>query len=241
MNFEAKGKDLPELSGVKLPSGQPGRRTTVEESCGKTMPNRWVIARSRSVFLSGVFLFVLVVLGLGLLVFLKKPAVQMEVLSAELVRRDGLLYHRDQAEPFTGVMVEKYGNGSSKARSMIRGGVLDGLSEGWHTNGQIQVRELFRKGISHGLREKWYENGSRMSEGMIVEGKHDGLFRRWHENGALAEEVNMRQGEPDGLSQAFYPSGFLKARAILQAGKVIENNSWDDGQQKETSRLANSQ
>ncbi len=177
---------------------------------------------------------------LCLLFFWKKPAVPPEALSSELTRRDGLLYHGNQTQPFTGFMLEKYAGGGVKSRSAVRTGVLDGLSEGWHTNGQLQVRELFRKGISHGLREKWHENGVKLSESPIVEGKHEGIFRRWHENGTLAEEVTMRQGEPDGLSRAFYPSGFLKARVTLKNGEIEEKKSWADGELKESPAIASS-
>jgi antitoxin component YwqK of YwqJK toxin-antitoxin module len=184
----------------------------------------------------------MVLLGaaLCLAVFCWKPSVLPEVPASELARRDGLLYRGRQTEPFTGFMLEKYPGGVLKSRSMVRGGVLDGLSEGWHTNAQLQVRESFKKGMSHGLREKWLENGTKISEGNIVEGKHEGIFRRWHENGALAEEVAMQHGEPEGLSRAFYPSGYLKARALIKNGKVVETQSWPDGQLKESKALVSS-
>lgn len=188
----------------------------------------WTVGIVLSAVVAGVFLF------------WKKPAALPEVLSTELARRDGLLYHGDQTQPFTGVMLEKYSAGGVKSRSMVQGGVLDGLSEGWHTNGQIQVRESFKRGVSHGLREKWFENGVKSSESSIVDGKHHGVFRRWHENGVLAEEVNMRQGEPDGLSRAFYPSGYLKVQATMKNGQAVETKSWADGELKESPALASS-
>lgn len=188
----------------------------------------WAVGVVLSVVVAGVFLF------------WKKPAALPEVLATEMARRDGLLYHGQQTQPFTGFMLEKYPGGALKSRSAIRDGVLDGLSEGWHTNGQTQVREFFKKGVSHGLRVKWYDRGTKLSEGNIVEGKHEGIFRRWHENGRLAEEVNMRQGEPDGLSQAFYPSGYLKAQATMKNGQVVETKSWADGELKESHALASS-
>ena len=188
----------------------------------------------------GRYMIVLFVAVLCLIVFWKKPPALPEVLSSDLARREGLLYHGQQTQPFTGFMSEKYPSGGWKSRSMVRGGVLEGLSEGWNTNGQLQVRESFRSGVSHGLREKWRENGAKMSEGHIVEGKHEGIFRRWHDNGTLAEEVMMRQGEPEGLSRAFYPSGFLKARVTLKHGEIVEKKSWADGELKESPALASS-
>jgi antitoxin component YwqK of YwqJK toxin-antitoxin module len=183
---------------------------------------------------------VILAAALCLAVFWPKPAALPEVPASELTLRDGLLYHGDQPMPFAGAMVENFPNGELKSRSAVRGGVLEGLSEGWHANGRIQIREIFKNGVSHGLREKWYEDGTKMSEGAIAEGKHEGWFRRWHENGVLAEEVMMRHGEPDGLSRAFYPSGFLKAEATLQNGTVLEQRSWADGEEKANPALASS-
>lgn len=177
---------------------------------------------------------------LCLLLLWKKPATVTEVLSSELTRREGLLYHGDMKKPFTGVMLEKYSSGGLKSRSTVHDGFLDGLSEGRHTNGQVQVREFFKKGVSNGLREKWNESGIKLSAGTIVEGKHEGIFRRWHENGVLAEEVTMRQGEPDGLSRSFYSSGFLKMQVTLKGGKVAEQKSWADGEVKESPSVASS-
>lgn len=171
----------------------------------------------------------------------RTPAPEPEVLSTELERRDGLLYVRSESSPFTGLMLERFSDGQLKSRSNVRGGVLHGLSEGWHTNGQLEVQECFQNGVSHGLRQKWNVNGGKMSEGEIVDGVHHGTFRRWHDNGTLAEEVTMRNGEPDGLSRAFYPSGYLKMQVLIRDGKAVETQSWADGELKESSALASSQ
>ena len=198
------------------------------------------ILRIGRVCFSWRFFIVLLATSLCLLIFRNKPAALPEVLSSELTQRDGLLYHGQQTQPFSGFILEKYSSGGLKSRSTVHAGVLDGLSEGWHTNGHVQVREFFKKGVSHGLREKWNENGIKLSAGTIVEGKHEGIFRRWHENGVLAEEVTMRQGEPDGLSRSFYSSGFLKMQVTLKSGKVAEKKSWADGEIKESPSVASS-
>jgi antitoxin component YwqK of YwqJK toxin-antitoxin module len=159
-----------------------------------------------------------------------KPALLPEVLRSELVLREGRLYQNQGTNPFLGFMVEFYQTNLLQSRSMVSNGLLQGLSEGWHTNGQLQVREFFNEGVSHGVRTKWYPDGARMSEGTIVAGKHQGTFRRWHENGRLAEEIEMRDGKPEGLSRSFYPSGFLKAQARMTNGQVADQKFWPDGE-----------
>jgi antitoxin component YwqK of YwqJK toxin-antitoxin module len=159
-----------------------------------------------------------------------KPAAVGTVARDLLTLRDGRLCQRGAAAPFSGVMTELYAGGALKSRSCISNGLLEGLSEGWHTNGQKQVEEHFRAGVSHGWRTKWHANRQKLSEVMVVEGQLDGLFRRWHEDGSLAEEIWLKKGKPDGLSLAYYPSGFLKAEARLRGGQVLERKYWNDGQ-----------
>ena len=159
-----------------------------------------------------------------------KPSPVPEASAGQLVLRQGRMYRRNQSEPFTGALVERYPNGTLKSRSRLVAGFMDGISEGWYTNGQMEVREHFQAGVSHGLRTKWYEQGKLLSETTIREGEHDGTFRRWHENGQLAEAVEMKQGHPEGVSSAYYPSGHLKARAQIQNGQLVEQKFWKDGE-----------
>jgi antitoxin component YwqK of YwqJK toxin-antitoxin module len=158
------------------------------------------------------------------------PAPEREAAIKELTRREGRMFFGAEAEPFTGVMIERYPSGELKARSKLARGVLEGVSEGWHTNGVLQVRELFHEGVSHGVRTKWFPDGNKLSEATIENGKITGTFRRWHVNGALAEEIQMTNNQPDGLSRIYYPSGALRAEARIEKGKVLEQHSWKDGE-----------
>lgn len=161
-----------------------------------------------------------------------RPAKLLEVDRSTLALRDGALYRVGDTTPFTGLMVERYPDGTLKSRASISRGVLDGLTEGWHTNGQLQVREYFHRGLSDGTRVKWYANGAVESEAQIAAGKLEGTFRRWRPDGSLAEKVQLRDNLPDGISMAYYPSGFLKRRVQLEAGKVVAEESWNDGEHR---------
>jgi len=146
----------------------------------------------------------------------------------ELVLRDGRLFDSDL--PFTGIVVEHFGDGGMKSRSAVSNGLLEGLSEGWHTNGVLQVKEHFVRGVSHGIRTKYHPNGRKLSVVNVVEGKLEGLYERWHENGALAEQIHLTNGVAHGESLAFHPDGSLKARVRLDHGAVIEQSFWEPGQ-----------
>lgn len=162
---------------------------------------------------------------------------ELDVSRAALVLREGRLYQTGQTVPFTGRMIETFPDGTLQSRSRLAQGVLEGLSEGWHTNGQLAVQEWFHAGRSDGVRVKWYPNGAKLSEAQIVGGKIEGTFRRWYEDGTLAEEIQMRAGQPEGLSRAYYPGGAPKAEAQLRDGRVLERKSWPENEPKKAAGL----
>jgi antitoxin component YwqK of YwqJK toxin-antitoxin module len=191
---------------------------------------RIAVQLSASPSRTGALVILLMLIGLAGFKTFYAPGKLDQARREELALRDGRLYRGNV--PFTGNLVEHYPDGKLKSRSQSVAGRFEGVSEGWYPNGNVQVREHFKAGISHGARTKWYENGQIMSETTIRDGKHDGTFKRWHENGQLAEAVEMSAGEAHGVSLAYYPSGFLKARAVLEKGKIFEQTSWKDGEKR---------
>lgn len=164
---------------------------------------------------------------------LRSPAIPVQPVLGlnDLVRRDGRLILRSATnQPFTGWLVEQHPDGTLKSRSQVVRGVLNGVSEGWHTNGQMQVREHFTEGVANGVRVKWHANGATQSVATIAQGKVQGRFLRWFEDGTLSEDVPMQDGQPEGVSRAFYPSGFVKAEVRLKAGQIVEQRFWNDGE-----------
>ncbi len=153
-----------------------------------------------------------------------------EVPRSSLVLRDGRLHRPAQSAPFTGTVVEHYAAGRLQSRSVVSNGLLNGLSEGWHSNGVRQVAENFVGGVSAGVRVKWYADGAKLSEAAISGGKLHGTFRRWHDNGRLAEQIELRDDQPHGESAAYYPSGFLKKRVWMERGQPTGTESFKDGE-----------
>ena len=156
-----------------------------------------------------------------------RPPVQ-EVWREHLVLREGRWLLAGTTNRFTGLMIERRPDGALQARSQVSDGLLEGLSEGWHTNGIKQIEEHFHAGVSHGPRVKWHPNGQKLSEVQVVDGKLEGIFRRWHDNGQLAEEITLKAGQPEGLSRAFYPNGRLKAEATLHNGQPIKQQFYPE-------------
>lgn len=194
-------------------------------------PSSDVVVRTRRWKHPGVFVGIVLIAAAAFVFFHGTPRQSVsparEVLRSELQLVEGRLTER--GVPFTGVVLEYYGDGPLKSRSEVSNGLLEGLSEGWYTNGVLQVTEHFLLGVSHGLRAKYYDNGSRLSVATIVEARVQGVYERWHRNGVLAEKVFLTNGVADGESLAFHPDGSLKARVRLDAGKVVKQEFWEPG------------
>ncbi len=173
----------------------------------------------------------LAVMGLFVALLWPKAEVLPVELAKNLTLREGLLYGASTNLPFTGWMIERYDDATMKSRSMVRQGVLNGVSEGWFTNGVRQVEEHFVAGKSEGPVTKWYASGAKLSEGTARSGRLEGLFRRWHENGQLAEELSLVSGAPDGVAKSWFPSGSPKAEVTLSEGRVVTQRFWKDGEQ----------
>jgi hypothetical protein len=157
----------------------------------------------------------------------------------ELVKVDGRFFLRsDTNRAFSGWIAERYDSGGLRSRSRVLGGVLEGVSEGWHTNGVRQVEEHFVGGVSEGMVRKWHANGVKLSEGMARAGQLEGVFRRWHANGVRSEEVTLVAGQPDGVSRAWFPDGSLKAEVVLERGKVVSQRFWAEGERPPEPALA---
>jgi antitoxin component YwqK of YwqJK toxin-antitoxin module len=156
-----------------------------------------------------------------------------EIDRAGLTNRDNRLYRIDTTNLFTGIMTESYPEGSVKSRSEVRGGQLNGRSEGFYPNGQRQVEEFFKTGVSDGVRTRWETNGIRESAGQIVEGQFHGEYRQWHTNGQIAKRIFFNEGKPHGVAKSWFPSGFLMSRVEMDHGETKTSESWKDGEEKD--------
>ena len=153
----------------------------------------------------------------------------LELSQTNLVFEGGRWRQPGSTNPFTGLMLEHYADGTLRSRSAVVNGLLNGLSEGFYTNTARQVAEYFKDSVSHGLRTKWYPDGARQSEAHIADGKLHGTFRKWHENGILSERAKFVGGQPEGVSLAYFPSGEKKARVVMRNGKPVEREFWKEG------------
>ena len=122
----------------------------------------------------------LIITALMLIVGCSSP----EPINAEkLIEEDGLMYHPDTKELYSGNVFKKYLGGKSQLEGSYKDGKRDGLWTEWFRDGQKWEEGTYKDGKIDGLFTTWYENGQKEREGTFKDGKEDGLSFRWYDNG----------------------------------------------------------
>ena len=176
-------------------------------------------------------------LGIALLLSRSRPP-EVKLTSVErsqLEVRDGLFFLPSTSDPFTGMITDRWPDGTLRLSSTVVAGQLHGESLGWFTNGVPELQEEFQKGAVHGLRTTWFPNGQMRSQGRLVAGKQDGVYRQWNEQGVLTTEAFFEAGHPHGLSRAWHADGSLKAEVRMNQGQVQERHVYPPGTRWEPS------
>ena len=81
-------------------------------------------------------------------------------------------YH---GEPFTGVSIQRYSDGSLDSLVHLVDGVAHGVTVSWRLNGQIALYREMAHDVRHGLSIEWAEDGTKLSEANY----HDGRLVRY--------------------------------------------------------------
>ena len=127
-----------------------------------------------------------------------------------LIDKDGLKYHPDTKELFSGKV---YSN---------------------HMGGNKKIEGSYKDGKKDGLLIRWYKNGQKFREGTWKDGKEDGLWTRWYDNGKKRFEGTYKDEERDGLWTLWYDNGQKQSEKTFKDGKRISIKEWnEDGSVKE--------
>ncbi len=70
--------------------------------------------------------------------------------------------------------------------------------------------------------------------------KPEGIYRFWKNRKTLFKKSNYKDGKEDGITEYYFPNSKISARYVMEKGKVIESNFWnEDGSEQDDVRLAN--
>ena len=160
---------------------------------------------------------ILIILSLVLL-----TACYNEVLSKNLIERDGIKYEVNSQTPFTGSSVSSYENGQLEAKENWKDGELDGLRETYYDNGQLMYKGAYKDGNKEGLWAWYHQNGELWSKGNFKDGMFIGnLYESYYDNGQLMSKENYKDGKRDGLYESFQRNGQLETKSCyVNSGEV---------------------
>ena len=92
-----------------------------------------------------------------------------------LIDKDGLKYHPDTKELFSGKVYSNHMGGNKKIEGSYKDGKKDGLLIRWYKNGQKFREGTWKDDILISKTEQdWYENGKKSGEKTYKDGKEDG-------------------------------------------------------------------
>ena len=140
---------------------------------------------------------------------------------SEVEKSNELFYKRGDKDPFSGIIVEYFNNGSLKRRYEIKDGRFHGVQNEWYANGNKELEINTKNGLPNGKYHEWYENGQKLICGYLKAGKEDGSFESWYENGQIIEKIEYDNGKRDGDYNCWYKNGQKKIEAEYKKGGFI--------------------
>jgi len=134
----------------------------------------------------------LLLIALLLIVGCSKP-----INDETLIEKDGLKYHPETKELFSGEVFSLYVGGKKEFEGSYTDGIMWSKTEwDWYENEQKKREKTYKNGKLNGLYTEWYENGQKEYESNWKNGKEDGVFTNWYPNGQKKwEETRNEYGK----------------------------------------------
>jgi len=127
----------------------------------------------------------------------------------EMEMRDGLAYHQDSRQPYSGVVNGYHANGQLESEYHYKNGKRHGSARNWHPNGQLASDTTYLDGVTQDKLTKWYANGNKAFEATLRNGLAHGKVIEWYENGNKATETDYIEGEMNGRRTQWHEDGEL--------------------------------
>ena len=89
-------------------------------------------------------------------------------------KKTGLWHYDVERIPYTGMVVEKFADGSPRAEASFLKGRKDGMERFWYDNGRLKKESHWFDGMAEGVMKSWNEDGMlqrivRFKRGELIE------------------------------------------------------------------------
>jgi len=115
-----------------------------------------------------------------------------------LTKEKGIYYFGE--EEYSGIIVEKFGNGNLSGEIKVVDGIKEGISSKWWPNGNLKSETNFENGEYHGTVSTFFENGNPFSVFNYDHGHESGLQQMWKSDGRLKVNYEVIHGRKYGLT-----------------------------------------
>ena len=136
---------------------------------------------------------------------------------ALLNRVRGILYY-DEA-PFSGYLVERYEEGTTKDRTPYYEGQAHGTARGWYPDGSLEYVRRYRAGKKEGIHTGWWENGQVQFLYRFKDDLHEGRAQSWFPDGSRYRDFNYVNGKEEGPQRMWNEDGTLRANYVIKNGR----------------------
>jgi antitoxin component YwqK of YwqJK toxin-antitoxin module len=163
--------------------------------------------------------FLVLLIGLvSMLVSCEGEALVVDKLSTDFTLVNGVLYY--QNNPFEGLLVSTYTDGSFKMKLQYVEGRKDGYEKQWHPNGELSQSRWYSQGIKVNNHLGWWQDGTPKFEYHFnIKGEYEGSRKEWYQNGQLVRDFNYTSGKEIGSQRMWTDSGKIRANYEVRNGE----------------------
>ena len=154
------------------------------------------------------------------LVFLFIVMLSIQISSTAQIQKPAQIASESDIEinTYTGVISERYVNGSPSLWKTLKNGKANGLWLEWYPNGTLRYRAHWKEGKGNGKWEYFYPNGNLRSESFYIDDIAQGFLKAYHANGQLKTDVVFIDGKKDGVALTYDVNGMLLSRKRYMNG-----------------------
>ncbi len=136
---------------------------------------------------------------------------------SEIEEKDGLYYRINEKKPFTGKLIDFYGEDKKKIEEFYQDGKIEGKSIYWYDNGQMKFDLTLENG--NGKKIGWYRTGQKKYEVGFRDWKANGKYIELYKSGKKKFEVNYKSGKADGKFTEWEENGWIKSEGYMEKQK----------------------
>jgi hypothetical protein len=122
------------------------------------------------------------------------PYTQTSIAPSQLVKRDGIQLL--DSKPYTGVVLDRFADGSKKARYSLQQGKVEGVWIEWYQNGPVRFYSEWRNGRGDGPFVYFHKTGEVSERVRAIGDVWDGVSEGWDESGNKLFELTYQNGKP---------------------------------------------